>query len=122
MGAKATRKNLELDDESTYLDDLPRRARMDPQGLIQHVVERGPVVSKLLPQRLLGLGFVEVGRRRTGGSCSRCATVVFEAGRLARDDEASAPCVGCRDITQPSSRITSTPAAGSRAGTGQLSH
>jgi hypothetical protein len=40
---------------------------MDPQGLVQRIVERGPVVSKLLPQRLLGAGLVEVGRRRTGG-------------------------------------------------------
>jgi hypothetical protein len=44
------------------------------------------------------------------------------AGRAARDDEGSAPCVGCHGITQPSSRITSTPAAGSGAGAGQFSH
>jgi hypothetical protein len=97
---------------------------MDPQGLVQHVVERGPMVSKLLPQRLLGLGLVEVGRQRTGRLPlrSRRATVVFETGRPARDDEASAPCVSHRGITQPSSRITSTPAAGSGAGASQLSH
>jgi hypothetical protein len=97
---------------------------MDPQGLVQHVVERGPMVSKLLPQRLLGLGLVEVGRQRTGRLPlrSRRATVVFETGRPARDDEASASCVSHRGITQPSSRITSTPAAGSGAGAGQLSH
>jgi hypothetical protein len=40
---------------------------MDPQCLVQRVVERGPVVSKLLPQGLLGLGLIEVGWRRTGG-------------------------------------------------------
>jgi hypothetical protein len=39
---------------------------MDPQRLVQRVVDRGIVVSKLLPQRLLGLGLVEVGWRRTG--------------------------------------------------------
>jgi hypothetical protein len=39
-----------------------------------------------------------------------------------RDDEASAPCVGCRGITQPSSRITNTLVAGSGAGAGQVSH
>jgi hypothetical protein len=50
-----------------YLEDLPRRNSMDPQGLVQNVFERGPVVSKLLPQRLLGLGLVEVDRRRAGG-------------------------------------------------------
>jgi hypothetical protein len=45
-----------------------------------------------------------------------------EAGRAARDDEASAPCVGRPDITQPSSLITSTPTGGSRAGAGRFSH
>jgi hypothetical protein len=37
---------------------------VDPQRLIQRVVERGAMVTELLPQRLLGLGLVEVGRRR----------------------------------------------------------
>jgi hypothetical protein len=39
---------------------------MDPQGLVQRIVERDVVVSKLLPQRLLGLGLIKVGRRRVG--------------------------------------------------------
>jgi hypothetical protein len=39
---------------------------MNPQCLIQRVVERGTVVSKFLPQRLIGLGLVKVGRRRAG--------------------------------------------------------
>jgi hypothetical protein len=39
---------------------------MDPQCLLQHVVERGALVAELLPQRLLGLGLVKVGRRRAG--------------------------------------------------------
>jgi hypothetical protein len=39
---------------------------MNPQGLVQRVVERGAVVSKFLPQRLLGLGLVEVGQQRAG--------------------------------------------------------
>jgi hypothetical protein len=39
---------------------------MDPQRLIQRVVERGAVVAELLPQRLLGLGLIEVGRRCAG--------------------------------------------------------
>jgi hypothetical protein len=39
---------------------------MDPQRLVQRVVERGVVVSKFLPQHLLGLGLVKVGRRHTG--------------------------------------------------------
>jgi hypothetical protein len=37
---------------------------VDPQRLVQHVVEQGTVVSKFLPQCLLGLGLIEVGRRR----------------------------------------------------------
>jgi hypothetical protein len=76
------------------------------------------VVSKLLPQRLLSLGLVEVGRR----SCLGRTTVTSEVGSLAHDDEASVPCVGCHGITQLSSHITSTPAAGSGAGVGQFSH
>jgi hypothetical protein len=67
MGAKAARDNLEFGDERTHLEDLPRRTSMDPQGLVQHIVKRGPVVSKLLPQGLLGLGLIEVGWRCAGG-------------------------------------------------------
>jgi hypothetical protein len=44
------------------------------------------------------------------------------ASKPAHDDEASVSCVGCRGTTQPSSRISSTPAAGSGAGAGQFSH
>jgi hypothetical protein len=39
---------------------------MDPQRLVQRIVERGAVVSEFLPQRLLGLGLVKVGRQRAG--------------------------------------------------------
>jgi hypothetical protein len=39
---------------------------VDPQRLVQRIVERGTVVSKLLPQPLLSLGIIEVGRRRAG--------------------------------------------------------
>jgi hypothetical protein len=39
---------------------------VDPQRLVQHVVDRGAVVSKLLPQCLLGLGFIKMSRRRAG--------------------------------------------------------
>jgi hypothetical protein len=53
---------------------------------------------------------------------SGLATATSEVGRPARDYEASAPCVGRRGITQSSSHITSTPAAGSGAGAGQFSH
>jgi hypothetical protein len=44
-----TRENLEFDDENTYLEEMPRGTGMDPQGLVQRIVERGVVVSKLLP-------------------------------------------------------------------------
>jgi hypothetical protein len=37
---------------------------VDPQRLVQCPVERGAVVAEFLPQRLLGLGFAEVGRLR----------------------------------------------------------
>jgi hypothetical protein len=39
---------------------------MDTQGHVQRIVERGAVVSKRLPQHLLSLGLVEVGRQRAG--------------------------------------------------------
>jgi hypothetical protein len=39
---------------------------MDPQRFIQRPVERGAMVAKLLPRRLLGLGTSEVSRRRVG--------------------------------------------------------
>jgi hypothetical protein len=48
MGAKAVRENLEFDDENTYLEDLPRKTSMDPQGLVQCIVKQGPVVPEFL--------------------------------------------------------------------------
>jgi hypothetical protein len=90
---------------------------MDSQGLAQRVVERGPVVPKLLPRRLLGLGLVEVGQRRAAG-----LPLLLQAHHGGILDEVSASCVGRRGITQPSSCITSTPAAGSGAGASQFSH
>jgi hypothetical protein len=39
---------------------------MNPQRLVQRVVERGAVVSEFLLQRLLGLGLIKVGRRHAG--------------------------------------------------------
>jgi hypothetical protein len=106
-----------------YLEDLPRGTGMDPQGLVQRIVERGAMVPKLLPERLLGLGLVEVGWQRAGLlRLPLCVTVPSGAGGPARDDEASALCVGCRGNMQPSSRITNTPITGSGAGAGQFSH
>jgi hypothetical protein len=66
VNAEATRENFEFDDKNVHLKNPPRRTCVDPQCLVQQVVERGVVVSKLLPPRLLGLGIVEVGRRRAG--------------------------------------------------------
>jgi hypothetical protein len=42
-------------------------------------------------------------------SCSRRATAPSEAGRTARDHDASASSAGRPDITQPSSLTTSAP-------------
>jgi hypothetical protein len=97
---------------------------VDPQRLVQRVVEQGAMVAELLPQHLLGLGLIELvgGALACSRSRSHSGRVTVPSGAGARDDEASAPCVGCRGITQPSSRITSTPAAGSGAGAGQFSH
>jgi hypothetical protein len=91
---------------------------VDPRRLVRRVVERGAVVVELFPQRLLSLGLIEVGRRRAGVLPlllrARSGAIGGEGGgAVARDDEASTPCVGCRGITQPSTRITNNPAAGS---------
>jgi hypothetical protein len=39
---------------------------MDPQRLVQRVVERGPWSRNFLPQCLLSLGLIKVGWRRAG--------------------------------------------------------
>jgi hypothetical protein len=69
------------------------------------------MVAELLPQRLLLLGVVEVGRCRAALSrpCSERAAVLPETGRAARDDEAPTLCVWRPDITVASSLITRTP-------------
>jgi hypothetical protein len=50
--------------ENTYLEDAPQGTPMDSQHLSQRIFNQGVVVPKLLPQHLLGLGLVEMGRRR----------------------------------------------------------
>jgi hypothetical protein len=122
--AKETRENFEFDDRNVHLKNPPRGTCVDPQRLVQRVAERGVVVLKLLSQRLLSLGLIEVvgGALVCSRSCPGRATVTSGAGRTARDDEASVSCFGCRGITQSSSSITSTPAAGSGAGSGQFSN
>jgi hypothetical protein len=54
--------------KNTYLEDPPRGTPVDPQRLSQRIVNRGAVVPKVLPQCLLDLGLVEMGRRRTGAA------------------------------------------------------
>jgi hypothetical protein len=66
VDAEATRENFEFDDKNAHLKNPPCGTCVDPQHLIQRVVERGVVVSKLLPQRLLSLGIVEVGQWHAG--------------------------------------------------------
>jgi hypothetical protein len=48
---------------TSYLENTPRRAAVNPQRLVQHLVERGSVITELLPQLLLLLGVGEVGGR-----------------------------------------------------------
>jgi hypothetical protein len=117
-------EKLQNPTKNAYLENPPHRTLVDPQHLVQRVVERGAIVSKLLPQRLLGLGLVKMSRRRAGVLLLllRVRHGDIWGGRPARDDEVSVSCIGCRGITQPSSRITSTPAAGSGAGAGEFSY
>jgi hypothetical protein len=39
---------------------------VNPQRLVQRVVERETVIAEFFPQRLLGLRPIKVGRRRAG--------------------------------------------------------
>jgi hypothetical protein len=45
-----------------YLEDAPRGAVVDPQRLVQRMVERGAVAAELPPQLLLHPGVGERGR------------------------------------------------------------
>jgi hypothetical protein len=46
------------------LEHAPSRTAVDPQRLVQRPVERGTVITKLLPEPLLRLGLNEVSRWR----------------------------------------------------------
>jgi hypothetical protein len=48
---------------TSYLEDAPRRAAVDPQRLVQHSVERGAMIAEFLPQLLFLLGVGKVGGR-----------------------------------------------------------
>jgi hypothetical protein len=76
---------------------------MDPQRLVQRSVERGAVITELLPQLLLLLGVVEEG----GGSSTRSSP---EAGGPAREEEASAPRLEPPATIWPYLHLTSSPA------------
>jgi hypothetical protein len=52
--------------KNTYLKEPDRGTPVDPQRLIKGIVDRDVVVPKFLSQCLLGLGLIEVGRRRAG--------------------------------------------------------
>jgi hypothetical protein len=64
MRERGEGKNFKTQQKNVYLEHLPRGTYVDPQRLIQRVVERGAVVAELLPQRLLGPSIAEVGRQR----------------------------------------------------------
>jgi hypothetical protein len=94
---------------------------MDLQRLGQRVVDRDVVVTKFLPQHLFGMGLVKVGRRRVGTMqpLLRTPTTTSGEGGAAWDVDASTSCVGRCDVTQPSSRISSTSGARSGADPGR---
>jgi hypothetical protein len=79
--------------KNTHLDNPPQGTPMDPQRLVQRVVDRGSVVTKLLPQSLFVLGFIEVGRRRAAAAKPRsgCATAASGARKIVRDTKALVP-------------------------------
>jgi hypothetical protein len=83
---------------------------VDQHRLGQRIVNPCAMVPKHLPQHLLGLGCVEMGRWRAGVilPCFGRVTTMSEAGRAERDVEASASCAERCDVTQPSPRITTT--------------
>jgi hypothetical protein len=63
---KSGRRNYETPRNPANLEDMPRRTAVDLQRLVQRPVERGVVVTELLPMPLLRLGLDEVGQWRAG--------------------------------------------------------
>jgi hypothetical protein len=61
---ESRRRNCETWRNPTNLEYTPRGTAVDPQRLVQRLVERSAVIAELLPQPLLRLGLDEVGRRR----------------------------------------------------------
>jgi hypothetical protein len=60
------------------LKDAPRQTAVDPQRLVQRLVERGAMIMKLLPEPLLRLSLDEVGRR---GVCVLPLPLLLQARR-----------------------------------------
>jgi hypothetical protein len=88
---------------------------VDPQRLVQCSVERGAVITELLPQLLLLLGVDKVGGRLVNALLSR-------SKGPAQEDEASASCPRPPATMWPSHHLTSAPAWGSGAGMGRFTH
>jgi hypothetical protein len=97
---------------ATYLEDMPRRAIVDLQRLIQRPVERSAMAAQLLPQLLLLLGIGEEGGGRIDVllPLPRPRRWIARARGPAWHEEASAPCIEPPATMWPSHRLTSTPA------------
>jgi hypothetical protein len=65
-GADKEKEKTPNSTKNTHLEDPPCGTPVDPQCLVQRVVERGAVVSKFFPQRLLVLGLVKVSGNHVG--------------------------------------------------------
>jgi hypothetical protein len=80
---------------ASYLEDMPRRAAVDPQRLVQRSVERSVVATQLLPQLLLLLSVDEEGDGASTRSCPcpGSAAGPLEPAGAAWDEEASTPCL-----------------------------
>jgi hypothetical protein len=91
---------------------------VDPQRLVQRPVERGAVITKLLPEPLLRLGLDEVGRRGVD--------MLLLLLQVRRESSArrrgSAPSTGCLSAASTSPRATRAPAEASGADAGGLAH
>jgi hypothetical protein len=140
-----------LESSSTQLHQLPLRGvvgRLQHLGLVRRVPQRGsqawvPRAKKikkgtnprgegqqnkgtkrqltfnLLPLHLESLGG---GASTRSYPCPRLTAGSLGAGRPARDEEASAPCLEPSATMWPSHLLTSAPAWGSGAGVGRLAH
>jgi hypothetical protein len=97
---------------ASYLEDMPRRAAVDPQCLVQRSVERSTMAVQLHPQLLLLLDVDEEGGWRVDALLPlprvRCWTA--RAKGAAWDEEASTPYLEPPATMWSSHRLTSAPA------------